>query len=362
MKKRINIVTFHNAHNFGALLQCYALKESIKTNFSIDCKVCDIKNKKILSTYNTNFISKNASLKGKIVSALLYPYRIKKHKLFLNFIDKFILNTNESSQENYDDIYLCGSDQVWNCNLTDFDKRYFLDFEEDKSKKYAFSASFGFNKIPDEHIDEYKRLLSDFNKISVREQQGSEILKDLINIDVPVTLDPSLLLDSDAWSNIASPRGFKKDYILLYLMDVNDSIINFAKQLNQVTGLDIVFISDEVIHRKKGIKYKSFIGPKEWISLFLNARYIVTNSFHGVAFSINFNKDFFVELLPPPASVNSRLENIINLFNLEDRMIINGENKNINKSIDYNVVNEILKTERKKSLDYLKIILEDNNE
>ena len=135
-------------------------------------------------------------------------------------------------------------------------------------------------------------------------------------------------------------------------------MIEFAHSLAKKTGCKIVYISYSIMRRVKAV-YEKCVGPEEFIGLFKNASYIVTNSFHGTAFSINFNKAFFVELLPPPAKVNSRLENILDNFGLRNRQIINGSNDDVFAEIDYSAVNNKLKLERMSSLKYLKRILEE---
>lgn len=117
-----------------------------------------------------------------------------------------------------------------------------------------------------------------------------------------------------------------------------------------------MYISFSLV-RKLNAVYEKCVGPTEFLGLFKNARYVVTNSFHGTAFSINFNKDFFMELLPEEQKVNSRLTNILNVFNLRSRQIVDGENAYIDQPVNYEEVNKILKQEREKSLNCLQDIL-----
>ncbi|MBQ2932572.1 MAG: polysaccharide pyruvyl transferase family protein [Clostridia bacterium] len=356
--KMIKIVTFHNAHNFGAVLQCYALKTAIK-NLDRKCEVENVVNQKINDMYKPQIGLKKKSLAGLAKSIIAYPTRKKGYDVFEDFISKRILDKSADWDcKDADTIYISGSDQVWNWEMTDFDKTYFLDFVKMPESKNAYSASFGFDEIPAEYQDEYKRLLGDFNKISVREQQGADILKKLLGREVPVTLDPSMLLTEDNWRQFAeTERKRKKEYILLYLMSETKSLIEFTRKLKKATGLDVIYINNSLWNRKRGFKYKSYISPEEWVRLFLNARYVVTNSFHGTAFSINFNKDFFAGLLPSTSKVNSRIENILKKFGLEDRLVSNVLDADLKKAIDYEKVNNIIKTERKKSLEFLESVV-----
>ena len=194
--------------------------------------------------------------------------------------------------------------------------------------------------------------MSDFNEISVREKQGNEIIETLLEIDVPVVLDPTMLLSVEDWINYMDDSVQKNDYILVYLMAETNSIFSFAQELSKSTDAEIIYINDR-FYRKKGMKNISRISPNQWLSLFHNAKYVVTNSFHGLAFSINFNKNFFVELLPEPAKVNSRLKDTLDMFELNNRLINDGYNENIFDDINYSSININLNIERERSLKYL---------
>ncbi|MDP4119249.1 MAG: polysaccharide pyruvyl transferase family protein, partial [Bacillota bacterium] len=130
------------------------------------------------------------------------------------------------------------------------------------------------------------------------------------------------------------------------------------KGLSKEKGIDLILISDNMWKRHDAI-YAKAVSPEEFIDLFYNASYVVTNSFHGTAFSINLNKQFFIELPPPPSTRNSRMENILDLFSLRDRLIINGKNEHKNDSIDYESLNRKMEKERRKSIEVLKRIIKE---
>ena len=355
----IRIITFDKAINYGAVLQTYALYNKLKrldsNTFVIDYENCYIKDA---------FTVKRPPVRlgiGKFLDDLFYAIQLFFKKAKFKRFRKRNLRYNEDKYDSKSK-YITGSDQVWNYRLTDFDKAYFLDFVQDNSKKYSYAASFGFDVIPDEYLEEYKKLLMDFNRISVRENQGAAIIKKLTGKDVPVLLDPTFLKNKNEWLKMIKYKSYSKKYILMYLMVESKTIIEFAKKLSEEKGLELLYICDA---RNKSIKFAKYlrrVGPEEWINLFLDAEFIITNSFHGIAFSINFNKLFFTELLPEKFKVNSRIKNILDLFKLRDREIVNGKNNNVDKSIDYNKVNEILEKEKQKSIEYLKSIVEESDE
>lgn len=131
----------------------------------------------------------------------------------------------------------------------------------------------------------------------------------------------------------------------------------FIKQLSAETNCEVVIISYSLKRTLKAT-YEKVVGPLEFLGLFKNAKYVVTNSFHGTAFSINLNKNFFLEILPENQGVNSRLINILNLFDLKSRQIVDGKNDFIHEPIDYNKVNQKLNEERSKSIDFIRKIIE----
>lgn len=360
---RIGIITFHRAINYGALLQAYALQKVLK-NKGFRCDIIDYRNYIIENQYKEKTFADCHSLKdiGKfILNSKFDSNSIRKFRQFLSthvsLSDPYYsIGELQKIASGYDKL-ICGSDQVWNYTLTNFDKAYFLDFADNKLQKYSYAASFGFNNIPADYLEEYRTLLLKFNNISIRERRGAEILKTQIGINAEVVLDPTMLLSKQDWENITEDYKNKKEYILLYVFWITPIIKNFVKKLANLTGCSIVFISNSLI-KKINATYERSVGPTEFLGLFKNARYIVTNSFHGMVFAINFNKDFFLEMMPESLGLNSRLYNVLDVFNLRARQIISGENNFIKDSIDYNQVNKNLLIERKKSLEYLNKIIE----
>ncbi len=256
----------------------------------------------------------------------------------------------------YDRI-VCGSDQIWNYQITNFDKNYFLDFCDDRRKKIAYAASFGFDSLPPRYVEEYRTLLNTFNCISVREWQGRNIVRDLTQREAEVVLDPTMLLARSDWENVA--QDYKNNnYIFVYAFGrLTPAMKTLLRKLSARTGCAIVYNSYTITRPIKAT-YEKCVGPAQFLGMFKNARYVVTNSFHGTAFSIIFNKDFFLEMLPVAQGINSRLENILDVFDLRSRLIGNRTEVNINEAIDYDRVNHILRAEREKSMSYIKRSIE----
>lgn len=345
--KKAAILTYTHSNNYGALLQAYALKEALA--------LCGIKAKAI----NYSVLPVKLNIKMLIKKILFSYFNGKYKKKFEGFRELILENAPLTRREQLPclndrfDFFITGSDQVWNFHGNGFDTAFMLDFVRDCNKKYSYAASFGRNELPDSEKILAAPWLKQFKVISVREASAVTLAKELSGKeDVRADIDPTLLLSKEDWRMIAvMPK--EKDYILLYLMSNNSAIISFARNLARKTGLKLIMLSASPIPYK-GIKTLC-PTPQEWLGYFLNAKYIVTNSFHGLAFSVNFNKDFFADLLPPPSKVNSRLENLLDLTGLRGRLISAGANIDT-PAPDWAEVNARLAAEKEKSLSYLRSI------
>ena len=358
---KVGILTFQQAINYGAILQLYALQYVLQ-KLQIDANVINYISPKLKQDYK---VIKFDTLKDFLAKIFVVKAFCERKRRFENF-EKFYLNLTKEfytknelkfSSKKYDYI-ITGSDQVWNYLITNTDTTYLLDFVEDRNKKLSYAASFGVENIPDNLKEKYKNLLKDFKAISVREKQGQNIIKELCNLDVPVVLDPTLLLDKNEWSKLNFTKEKRKKYILVYCLRKSDLLNGMAKTLQRETGFKLV-----ILNPRARFMYSKFsaatAGPEEFVELFMNAEFILTNSFHGTAFSINFNKRFLVDLdTKSVQNTNSRLLNILELVNLTDRIVVEPQDiRKMYEDIDYRKVNEILDIERKTSLDYLKISL-----
>lgn len=351
---KIGIITFHRALNYGAVLQAYALQEYLNT-IGIDSEIIDYRSEYIEIFYKQ--IKENPLKNPKMyLKELIYaPFNTLKRKKFDGFLKKYIkfskkITTKEELKKinkEYD-IFIAGSDQVWNLKWSGFDKTFFLDFAEDE-KKYSYAASFGFDKIPQEQEREYYELLSKFKKISVREESGKKIIKDLLHQECEVSLDPTCLISKAKWENIAK-KPKEQNYILLYTLEKSKELEDYAEKKSKELNAKIVYIADAIKRKKKYI-YRGFLGPDEFVGLFSNARYVVTNSFHGLMFSVIFEKSFCLQYQKKEGAPNSRLIDFLNTYKLTNRII---EAVRIRDSeIDYNFVKYLMEETKRESSNYL---------
>lgn len=359
-KEKVGIVTIHDADNYGSALQAFATQKIIE-EIGYQAIIVDHICPKTSKEYGIKRIFAQKNLKAMLETiiriTILYPSRIN----FRSFRKKFFIEQAEQKViENQQQFkkFVVGSDQVWNYKITGFDKAYFLNFVTDNNKKISYASSFGITQIEEDKKQEYQKLLNDFHKIAIREEQARILIKDLIGKEVPVVLDPTLLIKKEEWIKLIHKKNKYKNYILCYQIAYSQSLVDFAQELAKKTGKKIISIQGSM-RNKFEAKYIWSAGPLEYIDLFLNADYIVTNSFHGTAFSINFNKNFFTELLPSFEKTSSRLESILDMFELRSRQIVDGKNANMLETVNYEKVNELLDQKRGESINILKTFIED---
>ena len=249
---------------------------------------------------------------------------------------------------------ITGSDQVWNSGWNGgIDKAMFLDFSNIENKrKISYAASFGKSKLEDWEKEETKELLNKYDKISLREKSGVEICEDLGIKDTTNVVDPTLLLSGEEWSKIASNKYENEDYILVYNLNRNKRIDNYAKNLSKKTGFKIKYLSYQ-LHEfyKKG---KMYCNPEveDFLGLIKNAKYVISDSFHATAFSVNFNTEFVIVY---PGKYSTRLQSILQILGLENRVAKNENDMSVvDNKIDFKIVNEKLIQEREKSINWLK--------
>lgn len=350
---KVGIITFHNAINYGALLQTYALQKSI-TNMGYEAEIINYSNSNIDKTRKKPCWKQYRNPFNYHNDKLIYEVEIVKEKKLRDFLNARINKTEKINRENITkvsskfDVVFTGSDQVWNDSITDFDDTYYLDFVP-AEKRCSYAASIGKEIIPAENVPRMQKLLSDYHAISVREEAAKEALKTQMGISATRVLDPTLLISEREYEKLAR-KPAKKRYVLLYMLLYSESLVQSAKKMAKEKGVPIFCINSSG-KRIKGIVDYSDVGIEEWLGLFLNAEFVFTNSFHGTAFSINFNKQFNVELPPDRIQASSRVKDILKIFDLEKQVIKNGETKS--NIINYELVNRILSTEREKSRKFL---------
>lgn len=348
----IGILTFHDTNNFGSYLQTYGLYKKI-VDLGYECEVIDYQCKAIIERENLK--NRKFSLNPKEILKDLLIYRILRRK----YVElSFWLSSNARISKSYErhnisdscvnyDKFLVGSDIVWGMDVIKGDTTYFLDFESDGNKKIAFASSVG-NPWTCQDKMIIAPLLRSFSAIAVREEESSQWVTELTGIKPDVVCDPTMLLATEEWALHSSNRYEREKYVLVYFP--TDQNVKDAKRYAKFFGLKCYIIN-------YGLPVKGFKSIKpskmgDFISLFRNATFVFTASYHGMLFSIYFNREFAYY----NRAHKSRMNTLARKLQIAER---DGSEYDVMcmKKIDYAVVNKAVEEYRNKSIECLKSIL-----
>ena len=359
---KVATLNYHNAYNYGAVLQAAALQRIVE-KLGMDCDIIDYRNIAVENQYKLRLLPANKIISNIRNDLTLFLFINKKKKNFQKWMDSYKKTVPiDKSQlktlnEKYDK-FIVGSDQVWNMQCHDADESYFLDFVNDSTKKIAYAASFGAHDIPQHFRELYRKHISSFSKISVREKRGEELVKQLTGKKAVSTMDPVLLVGKNYWISRSSKQCYYKDYIFVYQLGHSETIPKYVKQLKKCNQKKVVFVTG---HTGNYIYYNvldtncSNVGPEIFLSLLINSSYIVTNSFHATALSVLFEKQFSVVIEGgEKQSFNSRIYNLLEHYCLVNRIQCDFNPAILSERIDYTVFNDRFENDRKQSLDFLK--------
>ena len=333
--KKTYISTYCDATSFGSILQSLGLKNFL-AKMDIESELIRIgakrQKEKVVFTKSLNpkAIIKNAYLlahKKKIEKSRRKNNDFIEKNINLRVYDSYELLATDNS---YADFYIAGSDQIWHPDLCK--KDFFLEHAPKNKLKVSYSASMGKTQISKEKEDIFAQLLKNFDKVSVRELDMVDIVKKYVDKEINVNIDPTFLCTSEEWKGYQKPYKLNKKFILVYPIYWDCSVNACLKQLHKQTGYDIVVISSGL----KNIYYNKIlfdVGTDEFLWLIDNAQAIVTSSFHGVAFSTIFNKNFSALVNP---NLPSRINSLLNKLGVEPLPI----QDLCTKQIDYSLVNK----------------------
>ena len=366
---KAGLVTFYHIHHYGALLQAAATERAVE-RFGWDCEIIDY------FVNQDNALFKRPTGLGSAAhdahTALHYQALSERYRRFEKF-SRDHLRISDRRYGRFDelaggplpyDLILSGSDQIWNPKIFPdgrFDPVFFGTFSQ--KRRIAYAPSFGVPTIPEGMQAELKGYLDGFSHLSARETQGSAIIRDIAGKDAPVVLDPTLLLTADQWDSMADhPSNYPKGgYILCYCISRPGALTPYLERLHQETGLPVVQLCG--IRQKVHPKAKQILdaGPAEFLGLFQNAAYVVTNSFHGTVFSVQFHRPFFTTVSPAELSApeRSRTVSILSRLGLANRVIGKGDTAELLDPVDWEAAEAALTAARKDSLNYLQAALED---
>ena len=337
---KVAIITIHKIYNYGSTLQAYAMQRFLELN-SIDSELIDYlypTSDNINRMYKSMHFFQALRLILHFMKESLMISTWIQRKRFRQFWDEFYRvtkpyhNFKALSEEKWNhDIYIVGSDQVWNTKTVQGDPAFLLAFLPDNFKRFSFSSSFGIDKIDEQYKKLFQTYLSNFEAIGIREKSGISILEDL-NISKPVKMvcDPTLLLSPDDY-NVIRQRAqydFDFDYIFVYTMvyafNPNPGLVNVINEAVKRYKCKVVFFGIKTHLFKGDCIHIADGGPCDFVNLLSKAKYVVTSSFHGTAFSIIYKKPFTSIV---PRKGDKRLNDIIEELCLDDCLVYNDEIK-----------------------------------
>lgn len=358
----VRTITCHNVYNHGASLQTYALQRFL-CNMGHDAAIIDYRPDYLRGHFNLWFVSDKYN---RIPLCWLYllakfPQRLlskRRQRAFDKFTQRYLRLTpvtyysyNELlANPPQADAYIAGSDQIWNLEFPNgHDKAFFLAFVPSAKKRISYAPSFAHARIPAIFHDFVKRHLANFDALSVREETGVRILDELGYKGCQVC-DPVFLLDKKEWDEVALADFSKERYILVYDFEQSATVKEIVVRLSRLFGCEIYSVSPYSLRYAD----KNFIniGPDTFVSLIRDAQCVVSNSFHGSAFSLLFEKDFFI--VRRNDGLNDRMEDFLSHYGLSDRLTDSGAtDETLLSNIDYLRVNKILKQDISFSKKYL---------
>lgn len=368
---KIDLITLHTSSNYGSCLQAYAT-QSLFESLGFKVEIIDYYRKNNLlenqvertidhKLSSVGALWKNVpAIKGVLAVPVRYALAKRRHPF-----DLFRLEYLHFTPQTYDsvealkadpplaDVYCTGSDQVWNSIWNEgFEEAYYLTFAPEGKKRIAFSASIGRDNIDDWEKPLMKSALSKYNAISMREMSGVRILRELGFSKTELVLDPTLMLAKSSWAKLATfTTALPNNYVLIYQLNDDPELVAFAHSLSERFGLKIVKLSYVKSQAISGAINVIAPSVTDFVGIFLNAAYVVTDSFHATAYSLNFGIPFTVVT---PSRFSTRILSILRLTETEERILKNvGDIDMFTEPIDFHRAQSRIEEMRGKSIEFL---------
>lgn len=363
--KKASVITLQYVNNFGSVLQTLATQETLKS-MNYESEIVDYTRENFTYSYLRNEALKRYKNMGGLFSLLpirkllivRWSFLTKAQQKIFDAFRKKYLNLSKkyaSSQEliadpPVADVYITGSDQVWNPEYNGgVLGEYYLNYAPKFAPKIALSASIGIETIDRKYVSEMAKYTNDYDAISVREKSALKVLEQLGYSRAIHVVDPTLMLTKEDWTQRLNLRETEKPYVLMYQLNTNENMKEFAAKIANDNKIDLIIISSHCKKVNCRHKFVKNCSPEHFLELIKNAKYVVTDSFHGTAFSFNFNRNVFV-FNPPKYS--TRLTSVLELFKSEFRLVDNKDWKDI-EPLNYEQINKILSVERDKVKKFL---------
>lgn len=332
--RTVGIITIHKINNYGSVFQAYALQK-VCEDMGFKVEIIDYTFPNVQHQHNKYAKVNDAQpQEPKWIKLLFAKALLRQHKGIAEFVRKYqhlsptayhAPNELHSNPPHYD-VYITGSDQLWSPRHCNGDPAFMLHFAPDDALKISYAASIGANKIPEDLHPLYEELLSRYQHISVRETSGVKVIQDVVGKDATTVLDPTLLLNKDEWNSIAVPqRLLKKKYILCYYLNYSFNAFPYvdelANHLQKQTGYEIVRVARPPHQLKfNHTTYKVGASPEEFLALVRDSEVVLTTSFHGTAFAVNFGKPL-LSIVENKEASDSRQVSLLNKLGLMNQVL-----------------------------------------
>lgn len=371
---KIGIITIHKSPSYGACLQSFALWKYISSE-GVDCEIIDLhrpthidfkKSDRFLPmrqehlTFKVKVLTELFKLKDKLLAKVHLSPLEKKYNQFNEEIkySKVYKGVDElyANPPSYD-LYVTGSDQVWNPQQAYCIEPYFLTFVNNGGKKISYAASIGLKDLLSEEKEKFAQWLESYDAIGVREKSAQELLTSFMNKPTTLVLDPTFLLDKESWLKESVLPAVNDSYILLFSLFTPSNILNFAKRIAEESDKRLIILAPNRKEIGNGGILVNDAGPREFLGYFYQADMVITDSFHGTVFSMIMEAGNFFSYIAPNNRRGSRIVDLLSLFQLEDHLL-SPELKETaielqSHQIDLSILKERIKEERAKSISFL---------
>lgn len=341
--KSIGIITIHNSPNYGACLQSYALYKYLED------KGCDVE---IIDLHRPNayedYVPSKRYTCSRPVKLSLKQRAIKKFKSILGIRERKISLYNPNAKKKFDafnasiklsrpyrsiedlyanppeyDLYISGSDQLWNPTQAYCLEPYFLTFvPHGRGKKISFATSLGITELRDNEKSNFKKWLEQYDGISVREHQAKELLFSFVDKEIEQVADPTFLISPDAWRSVAVLPDMEQSYILLFTLSHNPTMLEYAQKLSATSGKRLVVLGQiQPSPKNDGYLAVTDAGPREFMGYIQQAEMVLTDSFHCTVFSLLLGTRNFYTYIAPTNRRGSRIEDLLSTFGLESHLL-----------------------------------------
>ena len=356
-RSRVGILTFTDSTSFGAVLQMHALYKAVESCGSRP-EIIHYQNRYMRTLQHTSsaYGSPVRSVIRRLARYVIHRKSVRGFRRFemrLEHYPHFAFRRKErllSLAGRYAAV-ICGSDQVWNPEITGCDLSFFLDFCGSGTARVSYAPSFGSTDLPEDFVKAAAKELGRFKALSVREAKGREKVAAMTGCCPANVLDPVFLMPRSYWSSLGKPSGTEGPYILYYAVRQSEEMRAFCERLAERKRLPVLVVGGNLFSGRRAggrVRFCPDLDPVRWLYLVEHAEYIVTNSFHGLAFSIIFRRNFFLGL---SSLTNDRLTDLISELKLGEQII--GPKTHLNET-DYTAAEGILPGLAERSMAYLR--------